>query len=293
MFRRLSPPYARLICVGGGAYDNRRWTTTTADKTTSPTDPQTWPKDWTSADIQKLLRDHLSNPKAPPNYDSFAVLHNIGDYKSLAFLLKAHIKPPAPSEVDIDEYLSRYVNNIADSSSMPVQERTTQLDALVNALSAQRSSENRIIVYCTSPRGTGKTQFLKWAVFMRYSEAMRCGRVIVRCCDKAAHDGGDKTQLPWITQVLEDRSSSSTPLERSSVDDGLCELIRTHVESVTGSRQDQTNYRDPHTAYATWMSETARHFNIPKDKSNVNPLIILDTCEILSEHDHKSLVHKH
>ncbi|CUG85291.1 Bodo-specific multi-copy gene family, putative, partial [Bodo saltans] len=252
-------------------------------------DSTTWPEHWTAVDIEGLLRGNLATSRLAPNYGSLATLHRLGDRKSLNLLLREYVRPAAPQEVDLEKFLATHVNNVIDSAAMPLQERNSALDAMSRALSPAIGSELRNIAFCSSPRGSGKTQFLKHFVFTKRAEAMKCGRVIVRCCDKTAHETKDKSRPSWIAQVLQAQHS----LTANSIDDGLCELIRTHVECVTGTQQTSSNYRDPHTAYATWMSETARHFNIPKDKSNVDPLIILDTCEILSEHDHKSLVHKH
>ncbi|CUG93690.1 Bodo-specific multi-copy gene family, putative [Bodo saltans] len=74
-------------------------------------------------------------------------------------------------------------------------------------------------------------------------------------------------------------------------DAGLCELIRMHVVSITGYPQDPSHYCDPQTAYSTWMSETASYFQIPVGMQ-CDPLIFLDTCEVLAQHDHKYRVHK-
>ncbi|CUG89378.1 Bodo-specific multi-copy gene family, putative [Bodo saltans] len=172
---------------------------------------------------------------------------------------------------------------------MKIQERTAQVNKVEVALSPQPGSEVRSIAFCSSPPGTGKTQFIKHFVFEKRAQAMKYGRVIVRCCDKTESGMDDK----WLKKVREDCATNSRPSAGNSTDEALCELIRTHVESVTGSAQTPSNYRDPHTAYATWMSETARHFNITADNTNVDALVIIDTGETLSQHDHKSLVHKH
>ncbi|CUG89371.1 Bodo-specific multi-copy gene family, putative [Bodo saltans] len=263
-------------------------------------DATTWPKHWGTADIKHILRKHLTGPTVTPSYESLAALHKMGDTKSLTQLLSSFVKPPAPTEVDGVDYLAKHVNNVLDSPMMELQDRHGNLTALDAALSTHsRTTETRNVAFCSSPRGTGKSQFIKWLVFMKRLDAMKCGRVIVRCCDKTAHDSTDRKRPTWIAQVLEDRALTQArkfhaqQSDATSTAAGLCELIRTHVEAVTGASQELSHYCDPQTAYATWMSETTRHFKIPKDKSNVDPLIILDTCEILSEHDHKSLVHKH
>ncbi|CUG05417.1 Bodo-specific multi-copy gene family, putative [Bodo saltans] len=63
--------------------------------------------------------------------------------------------------------------------------------------------------------------------------------------------------------------------------DGLCELIRSHVESVTGRYQPKSNYTSRKVAYETWMQETALHFGIRYDMKKMDPLIVLDSCEVL------------
>ncbi|CUG89373.1 Bodo-specific multi-copy gene family, putative [Bodo saltans] len=260
-------------------------------------DPETWPKHWTATDIERLLRDNLSNPTSSPNYESLATLLRINDIKSLALLVRSFTKSPTPKTVDLEQNLRDNLNNMYDCAAMPLQERAPQLNALDSALSRQED-DTRNVACCTSPRGTGKTQFLKRFVFTKRAEAMKCGRVIVRCCDKTAHHStSSKSRASWVSLILDDRTTSNQKapdnIVARSTCEALCELIRTHVESVTGYSQAQSTYCNPKAAYATWMSETARFFGIPSStKANMQPLIILDTCEILSEHDHKSLVHK-
>ncbi|CUE63795.1 Bodo-specific multi-copy gene family, putative [Bodo saltans] len=253
-------------------------------------DARTWPKHWTATDVERLLCGNLLHPTAKPNYESLALLLRNGDHKSLALLLRAHIKPPPPTEVHLEQYLGESLNNTSDSAAMPLQERTEQLNFLDAALSPQPGSVVPRVVFCSSPRGSGKTQFIKWFVSQKRAEAMKYGRVIVRCCDKTSHQ--TRSLSSWMNLLLESRLSekpaSRQPRPPTNV---LCQLICAHVEAVTGSPQNSSNYGDPKTAYATWMSETARCFGIPSSAgTTVDPLIILDTCELLAEHDHNGLV---
>ncbi|CUG86417.1 Bodo-specific multi-copy gene family, putative, partial [Bodo saltans] len=158
--------------------------------------------------------------------------------QSLAFLLKTCTKPPPPTEVDGIAYLARHVNNLL-SPTMELQERHCNLSALETALSVQNQRvETRNVAYCTSPRGTGKTQFVEWFVFLKRLDAMKFGRVIVRCCDKTSSDKHSRNQPTWISQTMEDRAqpqkTQAPKSDTNSTAAGLCELIRMHVEAVTG-----------------------------------------------------------
>ncbi|CUG92569.1 Bodo-specific multi-copy gene family, putative [Bodo saltans] len=254
-------------------------------------DPCTWPKHWTEVEIERLLYRNLTLPAAAPNYHSLATLLRADDLKSLTIVLQAYVKDRPPLEVDLEQYLRRHLNNVVDSAAMALQERMKHLDVVVKALSEPHERQKHLVVSVSSPRGTGKTQFIKWFVSTSRVNAVKYGRVIVRCCDKGSHEG--KSQSLWFDRVMKCATScASTASMINTIDEGLCELVRIHVESVTGTLQDASNYRDPQAAYATWISETARHFEIPSDTMDVDPLIILDTCELLSEHDHHSLVHQ-
>jgi hypothetical protein len=81
-------------------------------------------------------------------------------------------------------------------------------------------------------------------------------------------------------------------VEDSNVNEGLCALIRMHVSSVTGREQDESSYSNPEMAYASWIRETSEYFGIPAGMANVEPLIVLDTCELLALDNHKTLRHK-
>lgn len=251
--------------------------------------PHTWPKHWTASDIQKLLEDHLLDPNdAPIFFDSLKSCLDT-DMRDLEVLVRRRVKPPSQLEVDVESYLREHLDPKSDGAEMPLQERAPQLKVADDWLRLSPGSEKRQVALCYSPRGSGKTQFVKSFVHEKRLEAMKRGRVIVRCCAVAAQQ---KPQS-WLTHVLQDGSQHQRLSNADNfTGEGLCELIREHVESVTGYPQVPFNYRDAQTAYDTWMSETAWFFEIQNDKThNMDPLIILDSCEKLAEHEHHS--HKH
>ncbi|CUE63735.1 Bodo-specific multi-copy gene family, putative [Bodo saltans] len=249
--------------------------------------PHTWPKHWTATDIKSALDGNLVNPGDLPNYESLAMMLNI-DLNALCILIRGCVKPPQIKEVDLESYLREHVDPKTENAEMPLQERELLLEHVNKGLARKDGSEKREVVLSYSPRGSGKTQFLKWFVHQKRSEAMKCGRVIVRCCGVTTRG---KPQPLWLTKVLQVSKKNKNQQPQGSSDDGLCELIREHVESITGYLQDPSHYTTPDEAYATWKRETAWWFGIPPSKENVDPLIILDTCELLAEHEHKSLVH--
>ncbi|CUG88210.1 Bodo-specific multi-copy gene family, putative [Bodo saltans] len=238
-------------------------------------DSTTWPKHWTATDIEALLRDNLAKSGVAPDYDRLVVLHRSGDIKSLNVLLHKFVKP---QEVNVEEYFTKHVHKAKDIE-ISVQSHQHAFDSINMALLI--SNFERTIVVCKSPSGAGTTTFLKHFVSTKRAEAMKCGRVIVRCCDVAIRDTDD-IESSWIAQVLKAATNSID----TNLTSGFCDLIRTHVEAVTGRPQVSSAYCDTHTAYATWMSETAIHFKISEYTDNVDPLIILDSCEILSNHDY-------
>ncbi|CUE63850.1 Bodo-specific multi-copy gene family, putative [Bodo saltans] len=240
------------------------------DETAKYNDPDTWPRNWTAAQIENLLKPFLVQG-ARPSYNALALLLNAGDVKSLQLLVRASVKEPPPKQVDLAGNLKEHLRHSIDAPAMVTQERTSHFDSLAKALSTQGM---RKIAYCNSPRGSGKTQFLMSFIDTKCAKAMKCGRVIVRCCDIAGHEKRDPSRPPWLELAKHGASAN-----------GLCELIRTHVGSVTGCYQDPLHYRDPDTAYATWMSETANYFNIPEGEEHVDPLILLDTCELLAQRE--------
>ncbi|CUG11135.1 Bodo-specific multi-copy gene family, putative [Bodo saltans] len=259
-------------------------------------DPKTWPQDWTAADIKNAYEGLFTKQ---PNYESLALLLKSGDYNTLAVLLKVHCETPVKDRYDVVKYLNEYIDNNEEPADMKLQERDDVLAKLESALSTQPGSEKRNVAFSYSQRGSGKTQFLKYFVATRRKEALQYGRVIVRCCAKAIYEKNKHSlsEMSWYSLVLKDRAAQTTSpatvvAAASSSDEGLCELIRTHVFDVTGIRQDPSNYCDPKTAYATWMNETARHFNINSETNDVAPLIVLDTCELLGQELHNTLVHK-
>ncbi|CUG81156.1 Bodo-specific multi-copy gene family, putative [Bodo saltans] len=74
--------------------------------------------------------------------------------------------------------------------------------------------------------------------------------------------------------------------------EGLCELIRGHVATVTGRPQAPANYSTAEAAYKMMEDETKLYFRIPDDAKDVYPLIVLDTCEVLAELHHAFNKHK-
>ncbi|CUG92547.1 Bodo-specific multi-copy gene family, putative [Bodo saltans] len=254
-------------------------------------DATAWPKHWSATEIEGLVKKNLLDLSAPPpNYNSLASLLHMGDIDAINVLVRDITAPPSPTAIDVKRFLETCLHNAEPTSAvmLPLQERvSTTLD---RALALQTGSNKRNIGVYSAPQGSGKTQLVKSFVEQKRAEAMKCGRVIVRCCK---NDAG----ALWMTRVLEEDSttSSNSPNKATtnSVQNGLCELIRSHVEFVTGCPQRPSHYANPQTAYATWISETARCFKITTDSNvNVDPLIVLDTCEFLAQHSHKTLVHK-
>ncbi|CUG92565.1 Bodo-specific multi-copy gene family, putative [Bodo saltans] len=245
-------------------------------------DPRTWPRHLSEADIRRLLSDNLiCTGGVSPNYKTFCELLRMGDTASLSVLLEHHVMPPRSPHVDVDQYLALWLGNHNSGAAMVLQERALQLGSLRRALARQPGSEKRTIVTISSPCGSGKTQLIKRLVSVNHVDATKRGRVIVRCCSTTAADK-DSERSSWLTALLTNHS----------IDAALCELVRTHVASVTGHPQDPSKYCDPQAAYATWMSETARYFRIQSQEESMDPVIILDTCEFLADRDHTFLVHK-
>jgi ABC-type dipeptide/oligopeptide/nickel transport system ATPase subunit len=162
--------------------------------------------------------------------------------------------------------LALYLNNCIDKATMELQEREDTVQLVHSALLIRPGNGKRLVAACYASRGSGKTQLVRCFLASKRSEAVMCGRVIVRCCEKAHH-----SNEKWMQQVQE-----------GNVYDGFCELIRTHVLSVTGIAQDPSHYRNPIEVYQTWISETSKHYGIGADRTDVNPLIALDTCEIIA-----------
>ncbi|CUG92571.1 Bodo-specific multi-copy gene family, putative [Bodo saltans] len=258
-----------------------------ANSTPNYYDPFTWPNYWTAAKIKSVLEGNLVNPHDPPVYETLAMFLQKGFLDEIATLVLAKVRPPPHPPVDLEDYLQQHLDPKADRADMLLAEREPLLKPLNDGLTPKSGSPKREIVFSYSPRGSGKTQFLKWFVFKERAEAMKCGRVIVRCCEVAV-----RNKSSWMDLVMKDTSGNNAASSATNFTDlGICELIRSHVELVTGCYQHQSQYKDPPTAYATWISETQRCFCIPPDKEGVAPLIILDTCELLAAHNHRSLVH--
>ena len=176
--------------------------------------------------------------------------------------------------LDVEKYLNEHLNNNYDNASMPLQERESTLDTLEKCVAHITDSQKRNVVYCYSCRGTGKTQFLKRFVVKKKPKAAEHGRVIACCCEKMKN-------ADWIERCL-----------AGDVTAGLCELVRYHVEYVTGQVQDKELYKTPADAYKRWRDETAKRFGIDaKADDEMRPLILLDTCEMLAERRHPRLTH--
>ncbi|CUG89377.1 Bodo-specific multi-copy gene family, putative [Bodo saltans] len=197
------------------------------------------------------------------------------DHKSLELLLPRYVKGRAPPEVDAEDYFTLHAPHTIDT--IPLQASLSWLSALDSALLPKPGAEVRNIVSCP-----GGACLLKHFVLMKRLHAMRSGRVIVRRCNFFGHEG--PLFPPWLAGI-----SNNQPKNKV-----LCDLIRTHVTSVTGWPQDPRHYRDdPQAACAMWMSETARHFQISNaPQENMEPLILLLDCEALANCPHTSLVHK-
>lgn len=99
----------------------------------------------------------------------------------------------------------------------------------------------------------------KWFVSKHRRDAAKYGRGIVRSCMDWS---GDTKWMCLIQRVC-------------SVEQGLCELIRGHVERVTGCEQSASAYGTPAAAYASWLDVTASYFGIPAGAKDVEPLVIL------------------
>ncbi|CUE63824.1 Bodo-specific multi-copy gene family, putative [Bodo saltans] len=241
-------------------------------------DPRTWPKHWTAQHIKNLLKPFLGNGIAP-DYDSLASLLKLGDFQSLSLLLRAAGIRRPPPQVDLLDYFMKHLRHTVKGAASINPERIRYCTAVKTVLST--TGVNSKVVCCCSPRGSGKTNLLMCLAQTMYPGAMEHGLVIVRCCDAAAHEKCDPSRQSWLELV---RNGAAV--------EGLCELIRTHVASVTGRPQDPSCYSEPKQAYKMWMSETKKFFGTPNGDENMEPLILLDTCELLAQHEHNSLKRK-
>ncbi|CUG92570.1 Bodo-specific multi-copy gene family, putative [Bodo saltans] len=205
----------------------------------------TWAAHRSRSNIAFLLRSNHSHPLTDPDYDSLAtLLQNTNDIASRNTLniFRKYVEPPPFDASD---------NNLTNPSDSDIKSRelSTQLDQAVRALTSKPGSEIRNVAFLSTPEGSGGNMWL------HFKEALKYGRVIVRCCDKSAQDRTSQ----WLKLVMADRlslSSTEAPAMDSHLTDaGLCELIRMHVVSITGYPQDPSHYCDPQTAYSTWMSD--------------------------------------
>ncbi|CUG42687.1 Bodo-specific multi-copy gene family, putative, partial [Bodo saltans] len=267
----------------GGANNGQRHDNQKAKRVPDYDDPNTWPKDLTEDDTRAILRGKVSE-NTPVDYLLLTALRRANMFDRLSQKLRRIIKQPPSVHVNAEEYLSEYLINKRFPCSMALQDRAEASKHLTELLDkVHEASNKRCIISCFSPRGSGKTQFVKYYFFKFHEEAIKHGRVIVRCCDKA-ESGGER----WIKLVMEGKYKR-TPLDHATA--GLCELIRSHAQSVTGLDQQKSDYDTNEKAYASWIRVTKSHFNIP-DGLAMNPLIVLDTCEVLGVTDCKHEVHK-
>ncbi|CUG92977.1 Bodo-specific multi-copy gene family, putative [Bodo saltans] len=138
--------------------------------------------------------------------------------------------------VDVNKYLNLHLSNVTTQCDMVLQEREAQLWSLLTlAGTAGCGSSVRRVVFSCSPRGSGKTQMVKYFLSTRRANAVKWGRVIVRCCDKAAHE-------TWAVLVKSEMKTDPNAANNdfdavSRTAQGLCELIRMHVEAVTGGNK--------------------------------------------------------
>ncbi|CUG92543.1 Bodo-specific multi-copy gene family, putative [Bodo saltans] len=240
-----------------------------------------------SSDIEFLLRNKpLSQPLTPEHDDvSLTTLLSNNGIASLTVLLREFVDPPFMKLTRVTT--TSPPSLLEDDNNDKLR---THLDQTVLALAPKPGCELRNVAALSAPQDS-RNKIIKKFVSQERLDALKYGRVIVRCCKKAAR----KKEFSWCKQVLVDRASPWTETSaRSShsVDAGLCELIRTHVELVTSYPQDPSHYCDPQTAYATWMKETARCFRIAEETVTMQPLIILNSCEVLARENHKHLVHR-
>jgi hypothetical protein len=235
-------------------------------------DPTTWPATWTAADIKRVLEPHLIRADKQLNYASLSLLLHAGDLTTISVLLGSFIVTPPPREIDIEKYLATYLDSNADSASMHFVDQPNNIGAVESALSYTYHFHS--VAACSSPRGSGKTQMIKSFVWNNRADAMRCGRVIVRCCKKSS--------AGWMDQVL-----------KGNVDQGLCDLVRMHVQSVTGRVQQAAAYSTPRDAYASWISTTEKYFNCSKSMYHIAPLIVLDSCEVLTRPNNQTIFSKY
>ncbi|CUG92749.1 Bodo-specific multi-copy gene family, putative [Bodo saltans] len=236
-------------------------------------DAKTWFPMITAQEVEDLIKKFQLEGKAV-NYESLAMLIGMGDWESVQVLLDASLRGPAPTLIDVNEYLDRHLINVSKKCDMMKKECRDYVDKLSQRVRPQPASCKRNVAFSYSPRGSGKTQLVKYFLSTRRTNAVKWGRVIVRCCEKGKQES-------WLRFVkAEAKSDPATVVQfldrMPGTDKGLCELIRAHVKAVTGREQNMSNYVDAVTAYKTWMSATASHFGIPADAEDVDPLIVLD-----------------
>ncbi|CUG89379.1 Hypothetical protein, putative, partial [Bodo saltans] len=189
-------------------------------------DPATWPRRLTAAQIQCLLADHLTNPDAPPNYQSLAALQQLGDNDSAALLLSRCVKAP---DINVHTFLAGYfkVDSGGGTGRRGALHEDTR-DEMERALLVG-CGERRLLV-CRATSHKEAQELIRLFLSTARASAVKCGRV-----------------LAWNGNALEQDAPRA-----------VCDAIRQHVSSVTDVLQDAHNYRNTKQAYDTWEMETAR-----------------------------------
>ena len=242
-----------------------------SDKKCNYFDSSTWPSDLDVATLERMLKPHLLDPQKPLKYESLQFMLQMADFDTINIILRANVRPPVPDKVDAEAYLNKHLSNNNDAMSMSLVGRDDHIESVRSALWLQTIVPKRFVVWMSSMRGSGKTQFLERCVHSVFKSRLEHGRVIVRCCDKASGS-------VWMTEagLLNEKSA-------------LCLLIWEHLREVI-------HYTGPHftrveAAYKTWMEETGRFYKIPQDSKEMDPIILLDTCEVLSAKNHPTREH--
>ena len=146
-----------------------------------------------------------------------------------------HFAANKPRVVNLEDFLNLHVNNTCDKASM----RLVKQDMTFNKASAKLTV---VSLYCM--RGSGKTQFIKYACFTLWNERLAHGRVIVRCCDRSS-----KNAWNILAKSAADEHGSAK---------ALVALIMEHLENVAGYHGDTPTTSEA--AYALWLKVTTDHF---------------------------------
>ena len=235
-------------------------------------DPATWPSNSDAAKIEEMLKPHLLSAASPPNYESFAWLLQKSDFDSISHILRLMVRPPVPNKVDAVAYLDKHLNNNNDPMSMNLVVLDKHITTVRSALEQQKIVDKRFVVWMYSMRGSGKTQFLKWCVHNVFKSRLEHGRVIVRCCDRASRRDSE-----WMKEAV-----------RLDEKKALCSLIWEHLKEVihySGKR-----FKAVDVAYETWKKTTREFYKI-QTEDGMEPIILLDTCEMLRGKIHPTWKH--